>query len=256
MRTKIIAGNWKMNTSAAEAYQLAEGVRHHAEHVERIEIVLCPPAVWLAGLAHDIIPNGHLPHLKLGAQNMHPDEAGAFTGEISPPMLKNLAEYVIVGHSERTHLFHEDHHFVASKVESALRHNLTPILCVGEDEPGERSATHMVHTLNHLVKGLSREQLERVVVAYEPVWAIGTGKAATPEYAQKVLHALRAVTTPKTRLLYGGSTNEQNALGFLEIQDCDGLLVGGASLKLKSFLSICQLADDLAAQHGHRPLHP
>lgn len=255
MRTKMIAGNWKMNTTLAEACQLAEGVRHHAEHIERIEIVLCPPFVWLSQLAHDIIPPKRLAHLKLGAQNMHAEEAGAYTGEVSPTMLKDMVEYVILGHSERTHLFKEDPHFIAEKVEAAFAHGLTPILCVGEDEPSERSATQVVHSLNHLVKSLTANQLERLVVAYEPVWAIGTGKAATPEYAQKVMHAMRSVLTPKTRLLYGGSVNETNAAGFLAIPDCDGMLVGGTSLKLKPFLSVCQQADDLAGQHGHRSLH-
>ncbi len=255
MRTKIIAGNWKMNTSLAEAMTLAQGVLHGTEHIERITTVICPPAVWLVPIAHEVIPKGRLPHLKLGAQNMHPKTEGAFTGEISPLMVKSCAEYVILGHSERTHLFGEALDFTAEKVEAANEHGLKPILCVGEDSQSERSASHVVHTLNHLVKGLSHEQLDELIVAYEPVWAIGTGKAATPEYAEKVLNALRSVLTAKTRILYGGSVNEENAQGFLELPDCDGLLIGGASLKLKSFLTICQIADDLAQKGGHRSLH-
>jgi triosephosphate isomerase len=255
MRTKIIVGNWKMNTSLAEAYALAEGVLRGTEHIERITTVICPPSIWLTTLAHDVIPKGRLPHLKMGAQNMHPEEHGAFTGEVSPTMLQDIVEYVIVGHSERTHLFHEDTDFIADKVMSAFDHGLTPVLCVGEDEQSSRSATQVVQTLNHLIKELSKDQIEKLVVAYEPVWAIGTGKAATPEYAEKVLTALRSVVSPMTRLIYGGSSNEENAKGFLELPDCDGLLPGGASLKLKSFLTMCQIADDLAQAAGYRSLH-
>lgn len=244
-----------MNTSLAEALTLAQGILHGTEHIERITTVLCPPTIWLTHLAHDVVPRTKLPHLKLGAQNMHSQNEGAFTGEISPRMVKDFVEYVILGHSERTHLFGEKVEFTAEKVEAAFEHGLTPILCVGEDVQNERSVSHVVHTLNHLVKGLSHAQLENLVVAYEPVWAIGTGKAATPEYAEKILSALRSILTPKTRILYGGSVNEENAAGFLMVPDCDGLLIGGASLKLKPFLTICQQADDLAQKDGHRSLH-
>ena len=244
-----------MNTSLAEAYILAQGVLNGTEHIERITTVLCPPAVWLAPLAHDVIQKGKLPHLKLGAQNLYPAESGAYTGEISPAMLGDIVEYVILGHSERTHIFHEKSDFIAEKVEMALAHNLTPILCVGEDEQNEHSVTDVVHSVNHLIKGLSDDQLGKIVVAYEPVWAIGTGKAATPEYAEKVLRALRGVVAAETRILYGGSANDENCLGFLQLEDCDGLLVGGASLKLQAFLNMCQIADDLAGANGHRSLH-
>lgn len=247
-----------MNTTLAEAYALARGVLHHAESYEHIMTVLCPPAVWLVPLAHDVVPKASLPHLKLGAQNMHPDESGAMTGEISPTMLQDLCEYVIIGHSDRTHQFKESVDFVAEKVESALQHNLIPILCLGEDEENPNTADQLVQTLNHLIKGLDRQQLEKLVVAYEPVWAIstsGSGKQATPEYVGRVLSALRTHLSAKTRILFGGSTNDQNCTSFLELPDCDGLLVGGASLKLPSFLAICHQADDLAHATGHRSLH-
>lgn len=253
MRTKIIAGNWKMNTTLAEAHTLARGVVHGAEHIERVTTVLCPPTIWLTELRHEVAHS--LPHLKLGAQNMYFEEMGAFTGETSPVMLKGIVEYVILGHSERTHLFHEKHDLIAEKVEAAFAHGLVPILCVGEDVANEHSAQQIVHSLNHMIKGLSHEQLEQLVVAYEPVWAIGTGKAATPEYAERIMSGLRGILTPKTRILYGGSVNEENARGFLELADCDGLLIGGTSLKLKPFLTICQLADDLAGTAGHQSLH-
>jgi triosephosphate isomerase len=145
---------------------------------------------------------------------------------------------------------------VAAKVTSALEHGFTPILCVGEDEMSDQPAAHVAQRLNHLVSELTQMELEHLVVAYEPVWAIGSGTPATPEYAETVLAALRQVTTPKTRILYGGSVNEENTPGFLKLPDCDGLLIGGTSLKLKPFLTICQQADDIAQASGHQSLHP
>lgn len=255
MRTKLVAGNWKMNTTLADAHVLARGVLNGAEHIERIEIVLCPPAIWLAQLAHDAVPVGRLPHLKLGAQNMYFEETGAFTGEISPLMIKEVAEYVIIGHSERTHIFREDAELVADKVRSALEHGLTPILCIGEDKQSPDSKRQLVHQLNHLLKDVEQSDLHKLVVAYEPVWAIGSGNPATPEYAEDVMSALRSAVTEKTRLLYGGSVNEENAPGFLAQPNCDGFLIGGTSLKLKPFLTVCQQADDQAQKAGHRSLH-
>ena len=241
-----------MNTALAEAHTLANGVMHGVEDIERIETVLCPPTIWLTELRHSL---PKLPHLKLGAQNMYSEDSGAFTGETSPVMLADLADYVILGHSERTHIFKESPDQIAEKVEAAFAHGLTPILCVGEDSKAEGSATQVAHALGHLIKTLTPEQVQKLVVAYEPVWAIGTGLAATPEYADTVLAALRHVTSPETRILYGGSANDENARGFLELPDCDGLLVGGASLKLKPFVTMCQIADDLAGASGQRSLH-
>ncbi|MEI6478194.1 MAG: triose-phosphate isomerase [bacterium] len=248
MRTPLIAGNWKMNTTLADAHTLANGVRTQAEHIEHIDIVLCPPAVWLSELAHGGIAPKQLPRLKLGAQNMHYKEEGAFTGETSPVMVKELAEYVILGHSERTHLFHENPELINLKLVAAFRNGLIPILCIGEDERTADSKEHLVRSLAYLVRGLTTEQLQKLVLAYEPVWAIGSGTPATPEYAQEVISALRTMLTPETRILYGGSAAPENAQGFLSQPDIDGLLIGGASLKLKSFLTMCQIADDLAAK--------
>jgi triosephosphate isomerase len=165
-----------------------------------------------------------------------------------------VAEYVILGHSERTHIFKEDPELIAHKVSSAFAHDLTPILCIGEDNEGD-SKKQLVHLLKHLIGDLSPEQLKKLVLAYEPVWAIGTGKAATPEYAQGVMESFRAELTPQTRILYGGSANDENAEGFLALPDCDGLLVGGASLKQTIFLTMCQIANDLAGKAGHPSLH-
>lgn len=248
MRTPLIAGNWKMNTSLADAHLLAGGILNEAEHLEHIEIVLCPPAVWLAELAHHEVPPRRLPHLKLGAQNMYHEESGAFTGEISPLMVKELAEYVILGHSERTHVFGERPELISHKVQSALQHGITPILCIGEDEQGPNSIRHLAHSLDFIVRGLSDEELEKIVVAYEPVWAIGSGNPATPEYAQNVAALLRERLSPATRILYGGSVTPENAKGFLAEPDIDGLLIGGTSLKLAAFVTVCKIADDLVVQ--------
>ena len=244
MRSKIIAGNWKMNTTLADAHILANGVRRELEHVEHVEVVLFPPTIWLTELAHSIQPNC-LPHLKLGAQNVYPEERGAFTGETSPLMIKEVAEYALIGHSERVHLFHEGTEFLTRKLQAAFANELIPMLCIGEEKQSSESIRALTHTLNHLVKELSEIQVNKLVVAYEPVWAIGTGLAATGEYAENVASALRHSLSAETRILYGGSATEANAMEFLKQQNIDGLLVGGASLKLKSFVTICQQADTL-----------
>lgn len=254
-RTKIIAGNWKMNTSLADAHVLAAGIRNGVEHIERVETVVCPPSIWLTEIAHEYIPKRAHVHLKLGAQNMYFEESGAYTGEISPLMVKEVAEYVILGHSERTHIFREDLDLIAHKLDSAFDHKLLPILCVGEDNPGDVGQKSTVKQLHRLTSQLDEYDLRQLVVAYEPVWAIGTGKAATPDYAQEVMALLRQEVSPATRILYGGSVNEENAKGFLELPDCDGMLIGGTSLKLKPFLTICQFADDVAQKQGHTSLH-
>lgn len=249
MRRPLIAANWKMNTTLADAHILANGVRNEAEHIEHSDIVLCPPTIWLTELAHGGIAPKQLRHLKLGAQNMHFEESGAFTGETSPLMVKEVAEYVILGHSERTHIFREDWDLIAAKVRAAFDHGITPILCVGEDEQSKESKQQVLHVLSYLIKGLSQPELDELVVAYEPVWAIGSGTPATPEYAQEMIAYLRRHLTEKTRILYGGSSNDTNAAAFIEQPDIDGFLVGGASLKLKSFITMCQIADDHARNH-------
>ncbi len=248
MRTPLIAGNWKMNTTLADAHVLANGVKTHAEHLEHIEIVLCPPSIWLTEVAH-MIPSGHFRNLKVGAQNMYCADSGAFTGEISPVMVKSVAEYVIIGHSERTHIFGEKLPLLVNKMRAAFDHGLTPILCIGEDTKGSESKRHLVHLLNHLLVEASVAEIERLVVAYEPVWAIGSGTPAAPDYAEEVAATLRQVLTAKTRILYGGSVSDENAPLFLRQPNIDGLLVGGMSLTLKPFLSICKMADDAVISH-------
>lgn len=243
-----------MYTSLADAHLLAVGVRDGAEHLEHIQTVLCPPTIWLTELAHVIAP-GFLPHLALGAQNVHPEAHGAFTGETSAMMVKEVAKFVILGHSERVRYFHEKPEFIAQKVERALINGLTPIVCIGEETQSSASGPLLAAEVVKLLDGVEPEQMKEVVVAYEPVWAIGSGTPATPEYMQQVLGALRGRLGEEVRLLYGGSVSAENAAGFLEQSDCDGLLIGGASLKLREFLTILQKANDLAAAAGVPSLH-
>jgi triosephosphate isomerase len=250
MRMPMIAGNWKMNTTLADAHLLANGVVSGAEHMEHCEIVLCPPSIWLTEVAH-IVPPREFPRMRVGAQNMYCETKGAFTGEISPLMVREVAEYVILGHSERVHVFKEGPELISNKVHAAFANGITPILCVGEEVQGGDSVRHLAHSLDYLLRGVEEDEIAKLVLAYEPVWAIGTGVAASPEYAQEVIATLRSRLSVETRILYGGSVSAENAAGFLAHKDIDGFLIGGASLKIKDFLVICQLADDNAASKTH-----
>ncbi len=243
MRTPLIAGNWKMNTTVAEARQLAFALLRGINAIDGIEKVLCPPFISLATVKEAIKGSS----LKLGAQNMYFKEKGAFTGEVSPLMLRDLCEYVILGHSERRHILGEDDQLVNQKVKAAKGSGLKPILCVGE-------------TLEELEGGKTREVLVRQVtlgldgvedapglaVAYEPVWAIGTGRPATGKDANQTIGMLRdtlggvlgSQAAMDTRILYGGSVTSENIREFISQPEIDGALVGGASLKLDDFIEI------------------
>jgi len=247
MRRKLIAGNWKMNTTLADAHILANGVRTHAEDFNNIEVVLFPPLLWLTELSHQVIGRKEFAHLSLGAQNIHFEEKGAYTGETSPTMVKEVAEFALIGHSERVKYFDEGPEMLSKKIQAAFDAGLKPVLCIGELEKGTGAQRQLVHLLNHIVKGLPENELDKLIVAYEPVWAIGTGNPATSEYAQEVAMTLRGSLTPKNQILYGGSVDENNAKEFLLQPDIDGLLIGGTSLKLKPFLTVCQVAQDLSS---------
>ncbi len=248
MRKPIIVGNWKMHTTIAEARALAAELAVLLRNVYEVEVGLCPPFVSLSAVRSAI---GDTP-LKLGAQNMHDQDQGAFTGEVSPRMLAGLVDYVIIGHSERRLLFGERDDFINRKVRSALRHGIRPILCVGETlEQNERGETEAVllRQLEHGLEGISAEEAHQVTIAYEPVWAIGTGRAATPQDAQArcafVRQRLRAqfgAVADAMRIQYGGSVNATNAGDILKQPDVDGALVGGASLKAAEFVRIVQAA--------------
>ncbi|PAP77475.1 triose-phosphate isomerase [Rubrivirga marina] len=242
----LVAGNWKMNLGHADAVGLAaDVVQVTADATDAVGVAVCPPAVWLDAVAERLRDSG----VRLGAQNVHPEESGAFTGEVSPPMLRDLGvHYVIVGHSERRQLFGETSAFAAEKVRSAQAAGLVPILCVGETlderEAGDAEAT----VLDQLAASLDGVEAGDLVVAYEPVWAIGTGRTASPEQAQAMHAAIRGALADRftggdgIEILYGGSVKPGNAAELFAQPDLDGALVGGASLDAESFAAIVAAA--------------
>ena len=243
MRIPMIAGNWKMNTTVGEAVELVKAMRDKLDKVRSVEKVLCPPFVSLAA-AKELLKGTSI---KLGAQNVYFAEKGAYTGEISPLMLADLCEYVIIGHSERRQYFAESGELINKKIKAALKVNLRPIFCVGERlEQNEAGKTEEVvsEQLKSALEGIP--SLNGLVIAYEPVWAIGTGKAATGEQANKTIAFIRRnlanlygdKVAQGTRILYGGSVTASNIAEFLRFVDIDGGLVGGASLKAAEFTGI------------------
>jgi triosephosphate isomerase (TIM) len=250
IRKKLIALNWKMNKTSADAVSLAHEIVVAAGAQADVEVVLCPPFTALEGVAEAI--DGSL--IKLGAQNMHYEPSGAFTGEISAPMLRALfATHVILGHSERRTLFGETDELVNKKVLAALKNQLRPILCVGEvlAEREAGSTLKVVQTqTERALEGVSKELAASIVIAYEPVWAIGTGKVATTEQAQEVHGFIRGLLTKlygealaqRVRILYGGSMKPANAPDLLSQKDIDGGLIGGASLESRSFVELIKAA--------------
>ncbi len=243
MRTPMIAGNWKMNTTVSEAVELVSKMRSGLDEIANVEKVVCPPFVSLAAVK-ELIKGGTI---KLGAQNLYFEEKGAYTGEISPLMLAELCEFVIIGHSERRQYFGESGDIVNRKVKAALKANLKPILCVGEKlEENEAGRTEEViaEQLRSSLAGI--DSLDAVTAAYEPIWAIGTGRAATGRQANDTIGFIRRSiaglgteeAAGKMRILYGGSVTADNATEFLKQPEIDGALVGGASLKADQFLSI------------------
>lgn len=238
MRKKIVAGNWKMNKTPSEAIKLAEMLKQYVD-TDKVDVVFCVPAI-------DIIPVGNVikgTNIALGAENMYFEESGAYTGEISPAMLVDAGvKYVILGHSERRQYFAETDETVNKKVKKALEHGLTPIMCCGETlEQREQGIT--IDFVRMQIKcglnGLTTDEAVKVVIAYEPIWAIGTGKTATSEEAEEVCCAIRDViremygdeAAENIRIQYGGSVNGKNAAELFAMKDIDGGLVGGASLK-------------------------
>ncbi|MGA9853895.1 MAG: triose-phosphate isomerase [Gammaproteobacteria bacterium] len=246
MRQFLVAGNWKMNGTRESTAQLVHAILQDAELPAKAEVVICPPFVYLTEIARLVKGSA----LVLGAQDMCAEDNGAYTGEISGSMLRDVdCRYVIVGHSERRSLFAEDDALVARKFMAALKAKLTPILCVGETlDQRQRSETHAVimRQLSAVLDAAGNHAFEQAVVAYEPVWAIGTGKTATPAQAQEVHALIRAVISARDarigsalRLLYGGSVKASNAAELFRMPDIDGGLVGGASLEAYEFLAIC-----------------
>ncbi len=255
-RRPLIAGNWKMHMTHLEAIGLVQKVVFSLPEkvLDAVEVVVLPPFTALRSV--QTLVTGDKLAIGFGGQDLSPNDAGAYTGDISGAMLAALAcGFVVVGHSERRALHGEDDAVVASKVQAALRHGLTPILCVGEGLEVRRENGHVEHCraqLDAALDGLTAEQMAQIVLAYEPVWAIGTGEVATPEDAQEVCGALRArlaerfggATAETVRILYGGSVKAANTAGILAGPDIDGALVGGASLDADEFAQICRNAAD------------
>ncbi len=249
IRKYLIAGNWKMNKTASEGVDLVNEIKLGIGQKMDVGVAICPPYTALESCAKAVEDS----NIQLGAQNMHPKLEGAYTGEVSPVMLRSMfCTFVIIGHSERREYFKESDAFINEKVLAALESSLKPILCVGESlEQREANATFEVVKTQLVdgLKGVTAEATDHLVVAYEPVWAIGTGKTATPEMAQDVhkmirdeLTALFGEAADKVRILYGGSMKPENASELLNQPDIDGGLIGGAALKAKSFLELIEIA--------------
>jgi triosephosphate isomerase len=246
MRKPIIAGNWKLKKTPHEAILLVDELKRALVDVTGIDIVLCPPFVDLTDVSDALVDHD----IALGAQNVFWEDSGAFTGEISAPMLKELGvAYVIIGHSERRQYFHETNETVNKRLRAVLKHGLTPIVCVGENLSQRESNKTFDVIKDHCegsLRGLSVEEMKGVVMAYEPVWAIGTGKTATPQQAQEVHVFIRQLlgkmfnteAAGSVRIQYGGSVTPDNITLLMAQEDIDGALVGGASLKAPSFSAI------------------
>lgn len=259
----LIVANWKMNTTLSEAMILANGIKKGLADIGECEVVLCPPFPWLVPLA-EVIHHHPLHHLSLGAQNIHYKEFGPYTGEVSATMLKSVVKYVIIGHSERRRFARETHEEIEAKIKQALKQGLWPIVCIGEprrpksellENPNELSIAHLHQPLDELhdaFRHLSKGEAEQVIVAYEPLWAISTskdGEAATGLYANRVAQIFQqrlvkyvGASSSTHPVLYGGSVTPANAREFSHQPSIAGFLVGGASLRIRDFLSICRNA--------------
>lgn len=246
MRRPMIAGNWKLNKTVAEAKELSSALAKELADVEDVDIVIAPVFTALSSVSEEVKGSP----VKLAAQNCYPEETGAFTGEVSPLMLKDVGcEYVIIGHSERRQLLEESDAFINQKIIKTLEAGLKPILCIGETLQ-ERESGEMLDVLTAQIKGglanLSATHMAELVIAYEPVWAIGTGQTASDEQAQEAHSFIRGLLQGMftqevafaTRILYGGSVKPSNVDGLMAQADIDGALVGGASLKAEDFIRL------------------
>lgn len=248
MRTPLVAGNWKMNKTLSGALELAKGVADGTRGLQGVEVAVAPVAPYLPAVGQAI--SGSI--VALSSQNMHWAEHGAYTGEISPTMLLDVGcKYAIIGHSERREYFLETDELVNQKVRSALAHDLVPILCIGEtldEREAGKTASKVDFQVRAALSGVSADEAPKVVIAYEPIWAIGTGRTATPEQAQEVHAQIRALLAAlygthiatQIRILYGGSVKADNIAELIFQADIDGALVGGASLTVDSFVAIAR----------------
>ncbi len=250
-RKRIIAGNWKMNKTVGEAIELAAAIRQDLAECSDVDVVLCPPFTALAAVAETVDGSA----INFGAQNMHWESSGAFTGEISPYMLRSLyCHYVILGHSERRTLFGETDEIINRKAKAALAATLKPIVCIGEtleEREADRHFQVVAEQLRGSLAGIDANEMKNMVLAYEPVWAIGTGLTASPEQAQEMhafvrseLRGLQGDVADSVRIQYGGSMKPSNAGDLLAQEDIDGGLIGGASLEARSFVELVKIAKE------------
>ena len=252
MSEKIVASNWKMNKDVAESVDFAEKLSKKLLNIKKTGVILSPPYTSLFNM-NEILEDTLV---SLSGQNMHFEDAGAYTGEISAKMLNSVnCEYVILGHSERRHVFNETDEEIKKKVDKALASGLKPILCVGEKLEQRKSGDTeklLKSQYNSAFDGVSEEDFAKCIVAYEPVWAIGTGETATPEQADEAHKLIRELTKDKysakmaddLKILYGGSVKPHNAQELIETENIDGFLVGGASLQVKSFYEIIEIVEN------------
>ena len=249
MRTPFMAGNWKMNKTIAEAVELVTALREKVDTIDGVRVAVCTPFVDLAPVAEALKGS----RIEVGAQNMFWEDKGAFTGEVSPVMLKDVASLVIIGHSERRQYFGETDETVNKKVKAALAHGLTPIVCVGEsleqNQAGE-TESFVRSQVRAGFEGITAEQMKGIVVAYEPIWAIGTGLAATPEDANRIVGLVRATlagmygdaVAQEVIIQYGGSMKPENVDDLMSQPEIDGGLIGGAALKAPDFITLVETA--------------
>jgi triosephosphate isomerase len=250
MRKPIIVGNWKMNKTAEQATLLLADLIPELQKVKNVDCAVCPPFTALMVISQMVNNTA----IGVGAQDMYWENAGAFTGEVAPQMVKEFCQYVILGHSERRALLGETDETVNRKVKAAISNSLIPIICVGEtSKENEAGLTKEVveRQIRKGLEGVMQDKIDTIIIAYEPVWAIGTGRAATKEDAQNVIGSIirkllvslySEESAQKVRILYGGSVNGQNAAEYFRMPDIDGALVGGASLKAPDFISIVNAA--------------
>lgn len=250
MNKKFVVGNWKMNCTLRQSEKLAKEIFNGLSEAKngRVEIVVCPPFTSLPIVKS--IFNGPKTQVKLGAQNCHFMPCGAYTGEISPKMVADFCQYVILGHSERRKYFKEDTPLVNRKIDATIENGLRPIVCVGEWKKGE-GAKGVFHQVKQVVEALTKEKLKKTIFVYEPVWAISAisgGESADPSYANKIIKQIKEILVINIPVLYGGSVDASNISGFIAQEMLDGVLVGGASIKAKEFLRIIEKMEQMYAK--------
>ena len=252
MRKPLMAGNWKMNLNHLEAIAVAQKLVYSLadKDYDEVDVAIIPPFTDIRSI--QTMVDGDRLRLQYGAQDLSPEASGAFTGDISGSMLAKFGcTFVVIGHSERRAIHHEDDALINRKIRAALTHELTPIFCVGEDLPVRESGAHVSHVIRQVragLEGFHKPELKKIVIAYEPVWAIGTGKSATPEDAQEVCAAIReeieqigsSEIAANMRILYGGSVKSSNIAEIMKQADVDGALIGGASLDPEELAKIAK----------------